>query len=141
MAFEVGGGNKYKPKPQMNVTPLVDVVLVLLIIFMVITPMLAKQFWLRVPEPSPPDGEPDPSSVVVTMDPRGGLRLNDRPMTQPQLVERVRTLMSTRTERLVFFDAADDAPFGQAVECMDQLRGAGAALIAVSPEPIASGQG
>src|SRR5215211_5615323 len=51
MGFEVGGsGGKHKVRPTMNVTPLVDVVLVLLIIFMVIAPMMVKQFWLHVPK-------------------------------------------------------------------------------------------
>jgi biopolymer transport protein ExbD/biopolymer transport protein TolR len=61
MAFEVASPGKGKKKgrstPDMNVTPLVDVVLVLLIIFMVITPLLAKQFWVHVPE-RPDEAEP-----------------------------------------------------------------------------------
>ena len=69
-------------QPDMNVTPLVDVVLVLLIIFMVITPMLAKQFWVHVPsepdeaaEPTPPS-DPDDGPVVVTVDSEGAIRIN-----------------------------------------------------------------
>ena len=74
MAFDTGGGGKKgRAKPDMNVTPLVDVVLVLLIIFMVVTPMLAKQFWVHVPpepeedEPPPPPDPDAPPSVVVTV--------------------------------------------------------------------------
>ena len=60
MAFDTGGGGKKgRARPDMNVTPLVDVVLVLLIIFMVVTPMLAKQFWVHVP-PEPEENEPPP---------------------------------------------------------------------------------
>ena len=61
MAFDVGGGGKKKGRasPDMNVTPRVDVVLVLLIIFMVVTPMLAKQFWVHVP-PEVDENDPPP---------------------------------------------------------------------------------
>jgi biopolymer transport protein ExbD/biopolymer transport protein TolR len=64
MAIDFGqkGGKFGRPRPNMNVTPLVDVVLVLLIIFMVITPLLAKQFWIDLPnkvEKEPPRDTPD----------------------------------------------------------------------------------
>src|SRR5689334_19235356 len=76
MAMEVGsgGGKPGRATPSMNVTPLVDVMLVLLIIFMVITPLLAKQFWLYLPNkpdpnevepPTPPDESQLPVVVVV----------------------------------------------------------------------------
>ena len=84
MGFAVATPGKGKSKgrstPDMNVTPLVDVVLVLLIIFMVITPLLAKQFWVHVPEtpdeaqPAPPT--PDHEAIVVTVDSEGRIHLN-----------------------------------------------------------------
>src|SRR6187402_3113832 len=83
MAFEVAtgkGGKKGRARPDMNVTPLVDVVLVLLIIFMVITPMLAKQFWVHVPAEPEEDAQPstpsDEHTVVVTVDAAGAVRIN-----------------------------------------------------------------
>src|SRR5687768_16516794 len=81
MAMDVGSpkGKKGRASPSMNVTPLVDVVLVLLIIFMVITPLRAKQFWLNQPnkveeqQPSAPD---DSKPIVVSVSEKGEIRLN-----------------------------------------------------------------
>ena len=148
MAFEVAaagrgkGKKKGRSKPDMNVTPLVDVVLVLLIIFMVITPMLAKQFWVHVPsepdeaaQPTPPS--PDDGPVVVTVDSEGAIRINRDVVELAQLEGRLHRVLAARGDRTVFFDAESDAPYGRAVEVLDHCRGAGATTIAVSTEPLA----
>ena len=131
-----------RPKPQMNVTPLVDVVLVLLIIFMVVTPMLAKQFWVNVPtEPDeaaePPPPSEAPPSVVVTVQPDGTVRINSDVVPLTELSDRVTRALAARTDRTVFFDAHSDAPYGTAVEVLDTLRGGGATTVAVMTEPLA----
>lgn len=142
MAFEVGGGRgkKKRATPSMNVTPLVDVVLVLLIIFMVITPMLAKQFWVHVPaepeaaQPAPPSDDGPP---VVTVDAEGVVRINHDEVPLDQLEARLHRVLAARSDRTVFFDAASDAPYGRAVEVLDTARGSGATTIAVATEPLA----
>ncbi len=145
MAFETGGGGrggkKKRATPSMNVTPLVDVVLVLLIIFMVITPMLAKQFWVHVPEepeadaqPAPPRGDAPP---VITVDAEGRVRINHEVVPVAGLEERITRILAARTDRTVFFDAVSDAPYGRAVEVLDAARGGGATTIAVATEPLA----
>lgn len=144
MAFEVAspakGKKKGRAKPDMNVTPLVDVVLVLLIIFMVITPLLAKQFWVHVPDrpeeaqPTPPS--PDHESIVVTVDAEGAVHLNRDVVPIEQLEDRLRRALAASGERTVFFDAASDAPYARAVEALDHCRGGGATTIAVSTQPL-----
>lgn len=144
MAFEVAspgkGKRKGRARPDMNVTPLVDVVLVLLIIFMVITPLLAKQFWVHVPErpeearPTPP--APDRESIVVTVDGEGSIHLNREVVLPEQLEGRLRRALAASGERTVFFDAAADAPYARAVEALDLCRGGGATTIAVSTQPL-----
>jgi biopolymer transport protein ExbD len=134
---------KGRAKPAMNVTPLVDVVLVLLIIFMVITPMMAQQFWLNLPtqpeeraEPAPPpqDGE---GPIVVSVDRQGVVRINREVVERDRLQTKLTRVLAARGERTIFFDAANDAPFGDAVAVLDLARGGGAATIAVLTEPIA----
>ncbi|MDQ3034007.1 MAG: biopolymer transporter ExbD [Myxococcota bacterium] len=145
MAFEVSSGKgkkKGRSKPDMNVTPLVDVVLVLLIIFMVITPMLAKQFWIHLPtdpeeEASRPPPSPDDGPVVVTVDAEGAIRINRDVVELAVFEPRLRRVLAARGDRTVFFDAESDAPYGRAVEVLDRARGAGATTIAVSTEPLA----
>lgn len=144
MAFEVGakGGKKGRSKPDMNVTPLVDVVLVLLIIFMVITPMLAKQFWIHLPaEPEETDSTPPPppsddGPPVVSVDAEGRIRINRDEVSLEELPIRLRRVLAARSDRTVFFDAHDDAPYGRAVEALDLARGGGASTIAVATASI-----
>lgn len=125
--------------PQMNVTPLVDVVLVLLIIFMMITPLLAKQFWLHLPdkdqkaEPAEPSDTP---SIVVSVDKDGTIRINREQVPLDQLSTKLKRVLAGTGQRTVFFDADDEADFARAVEVMDLARGGGAATIAVLTAPI-----
>jgi biopolymer transport protein ExbD len=137
MAINLGVPGKAKIRPEMNVTPLVDVVLVLLIIFMVITPLMSKQFWVNVPkmaEEKEEDLPPDSVPVVLGIDASGALNINGRPIERESLERRLRRILGVRAEKIIFIDAADDAPFGATVEAMDTARGAGAVTIAVIPE-------
>jgi biopolymer transport protein TolR len=110
MAISLGAGGKKKVvEPVMNVTPLVDVVLVLLIIFMVVTPLLSKNFWVHLPKQEKKEIEPE--------------QLPDDPV--PPLVLRVGPDHS-----LPFFDADDETDYGFAVEVLDQARDGGAVTIA-----------
>ena len=137
MAFDVGGSKKKKgvSSPEMNVTPLVDVVLVLLIIFMVIMPMMNAQFSLHVPrqeeneEPQEPD--PDRPPIVVSVDRAGRIHINRDTYTEEEFPDHLRRMLVARGERKVYFDADDRAPFARAVRAMDLAREAGAAHIAV----------
>ena len=139
MAMNVGGSSS-KVAPSMNVTPLVDVVLVLLIIFMVVTPLLTKKFWLNVPKKSEKTEQqpsPDQKPVVLTYHKDGTIKLNSEPIKQAELVDRITRVLAARGDNVVFFDAESDADYGGAVAVMDLARGGGAATIAVSTEAIA----
>lgn len=138
MAMDMGGGpNKAgRAAPSMNVTPLVDVVLVLLIIFMVITPMLAKQFWLHLP--SKPDDtvqvespSTDEKPIVLFVTREGDFKINRDAVPKANLSHKVRGVLAASGRRTLFFDAAEDAPFGRAVEAMDLAREGGASTIVV----------
>lgn len=119
--------------PEMNVTPLVDVVLVLLIIFMVVTPLLAKQFWLQLPKQDA-EAEAPPSeskSVVLTVKKGGELALNGVAVEKTELRDKIARVMAARADKVVYFDAANDAPYASTVEAMDLARRGGAKTIAV----------
>lgn len=145
MAFDVAnagkGSKKGRVAPDMNVTPLVDVVLVLLIIFMVITPLLAKQFWVHVPrqpenEPAPSEPQPDRNPIVVTVDAEGRIRLNRDIVERESFEARLTRALAAAGDRTIFFDADSDAPYGRAMEVLDLCRGAGASTIAVATTPL-----
>ena len=138
MAFDVGP--KKGVRPAMNVTPLVDVVLVLLIIFMVITPLMLKQFRVAVPEkaeetaaaPAPDEQAP----VVLTVLADGKVKLNRDEIADRELPERLQRVFAARSDRLLFFQADDAVPYGRATDVLDLARGGGAATIAVMPDPL-----
>ena len=141
MAIELqtgGGKKKRRATPEMNVTPLVDVVLVLLIIFMVVTPLLAKQFWITLPdrndEQEPPP-QPEPP-LVLSVTSEGQIRINTEEVSDAELPEKLRRVLAARSSRTVFFDAADDAEFGRAVDVLDMARGGRAITIAVATEAL-----
>ena len=135
------GAPKGRVTPQMNVTPLVDVVLVLLIIFMVVTPLLTKKFWLHVPkkeeaaEPTPPNPN-EQKPVVLTYRKDGVIKLNSDQVALDDLGARLRPILASRGDGVVFFDAESDADYGEAVRVMDVARGAGATNIAVVTETL-----
>jgi len=136
MAMTIGSGPAKRVTPQMNVTPLVDVVLVLLIIFMVITPLLAKNFWVHLPKqekeevtPQQRDSDPTPP-LVLRVGPGRAIEVNGTGVSFEELAERLRRMFAARDDHILFFDAADDAEYGFAVEVMDQARAGGAVTIA-----------
>ncbi len=134
MNLGTGGGKGVAP--AMNVTPLVDVVLVLLIIFMVITPLLSKNFWVHLPKqekeeitPEQLQQDPDPP-LVLRVGPNRTVQVNGAEVTFPELAERLKRMFAAREDHILFFDAADDADYGFAVEVLDQAREGGAVTIA-----------
>ncbi len=127
----------------MNVTPLVDVVLVLLIIFMVVTPMLSKQLWLNVPPkpdekeqpPPPPDAIPP---IVLRLEKTGATRVNGEAIALAELPQRLVRMLNARADKVVFFDADADVPYGVAVDVLDRVRGGGVETIAVLAEELSA---
>src|SRR5713101_6811510 len=108
MAF--GSASSVGVRSDINITPLVDVVLVLLIIFMVMTPMLLREINLTVPEKSEVS-LPAPTSasqVVISLSREGTTQINHEPIAESQLTERIHDIMASRAEKLVFFDIDDD---------------------------------
>jgi len=141
MAFQVGGSDKGGPRPNVNVTPLVDIVLVLLIIFMVMTPMMTKTFWLNVPKEQddkkpvpPPSASNEP--LVLTVDKAGVIRVNKTILEKAEIASRLPRMLAAKKMKVVYFDAHNDTPYGLAMEAMDLARAAGARSIALLTEPV-----
>jgi biopolymer transport protein ExbD/biopolymer transport protein TolR len=111
-------------------------VLVLLIIFMVITPLLAKNFWVHLPkqdkeEVTRQQAEADPVPPLVLHVGAGrSIEVNGAQVTFEELSSRLRRMFAARDDHVLFVDAADDAEYGFTVEVMDQARAGGAVTIA-----------
>jgi biopolymer transport protein TolR len=133
MAFSVGNGRKGAPQAEINVTPLIDIVLVLLIIFMVMTPVMLKEIVAKVPQkqtenvPRPP-GE---TTIVVEVDAQDHITLNGEPVTPDGFAERMADRLANDRQKLVFFKVADEANYGRTVRLMDMSKGAGAKTLGI----------
>ncbi len=136
MAMTVGRGNDKQPPPVMNVTPLVDVVLVLLIIFIVITPQLTKRFWVHVPTQEKREVKDPAAPLVLRIGDDRSITVNGASIDFAELAERLRRMFAARDEHVLFLDAGDEVDYGFVVEVMDQARAGGALTIATLMAPV-----
>src|SRR5215204_23700 len=119
MGSSPGGGSKRGGStPTINITPLVDVVLVVLIIFMIVTPMVTKTFWLNLPPKNHEKELSLPSNdkpLVMTVDKNGVIRMNTTVIAKSELRERVPRMLAAKAQKVLYFDAASDASYAAAI--------------------------
>jgi biopolymer transport protein TolR len=133
MAFEQESNDSIS---QINITPLVDVMLVLLIIFMVTAPILQQGVNVDLPEVTagPLTGRDDQLVVIVT---RGGkIQLNDSPLKVEELGQKLAAILKTRPDREVYLRADKNVPYGKVVEVMAAVRNAGVKKLGMVTEPL-----
>jgi biopolymer transport protein TolR len=143
MAMDVGGA-KGGVKSDINVTPLVDVMLVLLIIMMLITPMLNQGVAMRLPEATNSVDKPTTQdNTVIAISKDGSVYLNAKPVSEAELGTKINEALENKTEKSVFLKADEEAPYSAIMETMDQLRQAGVediGLITEQKKAAAGGQ-
>ena len=118
--------------PDMNVTPLVDVVLVLLIIFMVLAPLTTSAFGVRLPPKLDQKDQQlaavnNPSeNLVLKISEDGSVLINSVSVERPEVSSRLKRMLNSRKDNVLYMDAANKAPYGHMLEVMEDCRQGGA---------------
>ncbi|MEA5113090.1 MAG: protein TolR [Geobacteraceae bacterium] len=120
---------------QINVTPLVDVMLVLLIIFMVTAPMMQQGVQVNLPKTQAKSLSADQETVVVSIDRPGRVFINDKVTSHDELASKLNTIFASREKKEVFLKADKDVPYGEVVKTMAEIKGAGIERLGMMTEP------
>jgi biopolymer transport protein TolR len=134
MAFDSGSSGNDSIS-QINVTPLVDVMLVLLIIFMVTAPILQQGVPVDLPKVAASPLSGDQEQLVVNIGKAGQLYLNDTAMTPEQLTEKLKAIAAARPDRQLYVRADQAVPYGQVMRVMGAVRDAGLVRVGLVTEP------
>jgi biopolymer transport protein ExbD len=136
--MQVGGSGSVKS--DINVTPLVDVVLVLLIIFMVITPVVQMGYLVKVPPKAPANLPPSAvqDQIILRLIDDGRVMINKEEMTMAQFPARVREILKGNTAKMVFFSGGRDVDYETTMTFLDVARASGAKNIGIIVEDPAA---
>jgi biopolymer transport protein TolR len=141
MGMAVGGSGG--PRSDINMTPMIDVLLVLIIIFMVITPLTPKGLEALVPQPPPPNAQPNQSdqrTVVITINADHSMLINTEPVGEDALSKRLEDIFKTRAERVVFVKGDPSLEFSWVAKAIDAAHGAGIDKVGLMTAKVEAGQ-
>jgi biopolymer transport protein TolR len=133
--FRRQNNTEHKPLAEINVTPLVDVVLVLLIIFMVTAPMLQMGIDVNLPRVKAKTINVSEEKLVLTINGKQEIYLNEFKTTLPDLSTKLESIFKTRVDRELFMRADKEVPYGYVVQVMSEVRKAGIDKLGMITEP------
>ena len=129
------GGNSSQLMSDINVTPLVDVMLVLLIIFMVTAPMMMQGVDVSLPEATADPLESEKEHLIITINTKNQVFINDFEVTVDGLGEKLKKILEGRSDREVFLKADKNISYGTVVQVMAEVKGAGVEKLGMITEP------
>jgi biopolymer transport protein TolR len=133
-----GGGGGSSLTNDINVTPMIDVLLVLLIIFMLVIPMSRKAIDLQLPDPTPDNTNqgPPPSQIVLEILPNDVYKVNSEVVPKAQLPKRLKEIYDPRPEKIIFVKGDPTVKYENVIWGMDVARGAGVKVIGATPKDV-----
>jgi biopolymer transport protein TolR len=138
MGAEVGGSTSAKSEP--NVVPLCDILLVLLIIFMVITPVAQKGIDIQLPEQSAGGGSERAGGIVLTLERNLEVKINQEMIGREMLENRLKDLYIRRTDKTIFIRADRSVPYKEVLRIIDIAKGSGIEVLGVVTQTYETGQ-
>jgi biopolymer transport protein TolR len=137
MAMAVGRAGQTSVRSEPNVVPMIDIMLVLLIIFMIVTPLIAAGFRATMPKGKNLDPRPEgENEVILGIDDAGRYFLNGRPLPEGTLEDQLRGIFAARTEdKILYFKADNKLKFGKIQEAVETARRSGVRVMAAITEP------
>jgi biopolymer transport protein ExbD len=133
MSMSTSGSGTLTNEP--NVTPMIDVLLVLLIIFMLVVPMSRKAIDLQLPDPTEQQSSANPPpQIVLEVLPGNKFAVNKEPLTKANLATRLKEIYDGRPEKIIFVKGDPKVKYSDVIFAMDVARGAGVKVIGVSPK-------
>ena len=123
---------------EINVTPMIDVLLVLLIIFMMVIPMSRKAIDLQLPDPTPDNTNsgPPPSQIVLEVLPGGIFKVNTQPISKADLPKKLKEIFDPRPDKIIFVKGDPAVKYSDVIWAMDVARGSGVKVIGMTPKDV-----
>ena len=134
----MSGGSAGSLTNEINVTPMIDVLLVLLIIFMMVIPMSRKAIDLQLPDPTPDNSNsgPPPAQIVLEVLPGNVYKVNTQPIPKSELAKRLKEIYDPRPEKIIFVKGDPAVKYSDVIWAMDVARGAGVKVIGMTPKDV-----